>query len=223
MKIRSLALLAVSALATSGISTVYATQISNSLVGLASPVFTQTFESPAFTQNALINSTFGQISSSTLYYDGNSAGGTGCAFYQESGNCVSNFTSIAGNPNGQNVQPTFSIFFSTPQTSAAFALVAGGLDSDTFTALLNGVSVATFTATTATNYNQGCVGTCAGNFFGFSSIAGGFNQIQVATTGTNLAIIDNVQLSATIPEPGTIALFGLGIGGLVAFRRRRSA
>lgn len=222
MNLKRLALLAVSVAVTSGTSTVFATQISNSLVGIASPTFIQTFESPAFTQNTLINTTFAQLSSSTLYYDGNSAG-TGCAFYEEAGNCVTNYTSTAGNSTPQNVQPTFSIFFSTPQTSAAFALVTGGSDRDTFTAFLNGVSVASFTATTATNYNQSCTGTCAGNYFGFSSIAGGFDQIQVATTGSNLAIIDNVQLSATIPEPGTVALFGIGIAGLAAYRRRRSA
>jgi hypothetical protein len=224
MRLRRLAILAVSAVTLSGISTVYATQISNS-TGIVNPFSTQTFESPTLDSNSLVNAQFAQVSlSNTLYYDGNSGGGA-CAFFEQGGNCVTNFTSTPGNQ-GTNIIPTFSIFFSVPQTYADFAMVTGThTDSDTFTAFLNGSQVAQFTVTVASNYTDPGNGT--GNFFGFSNIAGGFNQIQVQTTGTNLALIDNIQLSSTsasIPEPGTIALFGLGMSGLVAFaRRRRSA
>jgi hypothetical protein len=220
MQLGRLAILAVSAAVMSGISTVYATPISNSTVGIANPVFTQTFDSTPFTINTLINSSFNQITSSGLFYDGNTGAGA-CAFFEESGNCVSNFTTN-GNQTAINKQPTFSIFFAAPQTSVAFAMVTGGPDNDTFTAFLKGQQVATFSAVTLSNYS-GTTPNTVGNFFGFSNIRTAFDQIMGTTTGSNLVVLDNIQLSAAVPEPGTIALFGLGIGGLVALRRRRRA
>ena len=218
MQLQRLARLAISAVVFSGISSAVTTQISQSLTGISNPATTITFDggnnAALFGLNTMITTQFAGVTfSPNLYYDGNSGGGN-CAFPGENANCVTNFTSSAGT-GALNVVPTFSIFFSVPQTAAAFAMITNG-DTDVFTAFNKGVQVATFT--TATPFPSGSNGA----YYGFQNLT--FDQIQVTTTGQNLAVIDNLQLSATAtPEPGTIALFGLGMAGVVAFARRRRA
>jgi hypothetical protein len=41
--------------------------------------------------------------------------------------------------------------------------------------------------------------------------------------GTVGNFIDDVKVTAAVPEPGTLALFGLGLFGLAAARRRNNA
>ena len=45
-------------------------------------------------------------------------------------------------------------------------------------------------------------------------------QISIASGGYNL---DSLQFSQAIPEPGSLAVFGLGLIGLGALRRRKLA
>ncbi|MCU1263675.1 MAG: sorting protein [Bryobacterales bacterium] len=219
MQLQRLARLAISVVAFGGISSAITTHVSQSLTGISSPATTITFDgvnnAALFGTNAVITTEFaGVMFSPNLYYDGNSGGGN-CAFPNENANCVTNFTSNAGVGTAFNIIPTFSIFFSVPQTAAAFAMITNG-DTDVFTAFNNGVQVDTFTIATA--FPSGSNGA----YYGFQNLT--FDQIQVTTTGSNLAVIDNIQLSATAtPEPGTIALFGLGMSGLVVLVRRRRA
>ena len=44
-----------------------------------------------------------------------------------------------------------------------------------------------------------------------------------ANAGANLLSVSNtyIQTEVSIPEPGTLALLGLGLAGFAAFRRRR--
>jgi len=51
-----------------------------------------------------------------------------------------------------------------------------------------------------------------GNCVGFTTVEGGNNPMQLAFT-----------VNGTVPEPGSIALLGLGLGGLAVIRRRRAA
>ncbi len=189
--------------------------------GMGSPAFTQTFETPTLAFDSVIGTQFGDVTSTTLFYDGNNgAGNPNCVFYQESGNCVTNFTT-----NGGTYNNTFSIFFSVPQTYADFAMITGGQDSETFTAKLNGTTVDSFIVVANSVYDQSSTPVMGvGNYFGFFFSTQQFDEIDVATTGSHAVLIDNLQYSASaVPEPGTIALFGTGLVGLAVLVRKKRA
>jgi hypothetical protein len=59
--------------------------------------------------------------------------------------------------------------------------------------------------------------------FGFTATTAftTFAFLNATGVGNNFAGLDNVDLEA-IPEPGTLALFGLGFGALLLLRRRKS-
>lgn len=64
-----------------------------------------------------------------------------------------------------------------------------------------------------------------GTFIGFAGTAGEvFDRIHVENSSALWIALDNFSFSATaIPEPGMLALFGLGLAGLGVARRRRNA
>lgn len=93
---------------------------------------------------------------------------------------------------------------------------ASGNNNTTITALRNGVQVDQGTFTTSTTQTN--------NYYVFYNETTPFDQLRISTTGSNLVILDNLQLQST-PEPGTIGLLSAGLLGVVvaARRRRRSA
>jgi hypothetical protein len=220
-----LSLLAISALTLSGIGSMQASNFNNA-VGLSgvgiTPLSTVTFDNAGFATNSNIATSFanaGVTFSSPTYYDGNSSGGfSGCAFNDLSGDCVSNFFVTALGAITAPTSNQFSIFFVTPQVSAAFAVVTdnNGTNNTVFQAFKGGSLVEAKAFTTGSGAGQP---TTTPNFFGFYNTTG-FDRVVLGTTGANLVILDNIQLTS-IPEPGTVGLLALGLSGVVAIARRR--
>ena len=217
-------LLAISALTLSGIGGLQASNFNNS-VGLSgvgiTPLSTVTFDNAPFAPNTNVANSFaaaGVTFSSPVFYDGNQ-GRPGCVFNDMSGDCVSNFVyTPAGGFTTRPTGNTFSIFFSVTQTSAAFAAITdnNGSNNTTFQAFKGGTLVESQAYTTGSSGNQP---TTTPNFFGFYNTTG-FDSIVLSTTGANLVVVDNIQLTS-IPEPGTTGLLALGLSGVVAIARRR--
>jgi hypothetical protein len=182
----------------------WADNIISSPTGLASPGSTITFEeipfpigTPLSNQYAGLGATF----SPGITYDpapghfpdasiGNYFIGT-------------NFSSIT-NP--------VSLFFTSPVSAADFQFNTNTGGSTTFTALLSGLPVASFSAPTDASFL----------WFGFSNLT--FNQIEInvdATTTNGAFLLDNLQFNR-VPEPASLALLGTGLIALAGFMRRRT-
>jgi hypothetical protein len=160
--------------------------------GLASPAVTITFTEFGIPDGTVVTnqySSLGVILSSGMY--------------QATG-AVVNF-GIGG------VTSPFSIYFTSPQTSAAVNLVTNS-GTSSFSALLGGALVDSFSASTG-----------AQAYYGFTGES--FDQIQITPGGfNNMGVVVNVQLGAEpVPEPSTYALLGCGLLGLLAFRRKQTA
>lgn len=104
--------------------------------------------------------------------------------------------------------PVF-IQFQSDVSAAAFAMVTNP-GTSTFTTLLNGVVQETASLPTAFNETN--------DIYQFT---GRFDTIRIDVGGDlNNMGIDNLQFKA-VPEPGTLALLGVGLAGFAAARRRR--
>lgn len=175
--------------------------------GISSPAETITFSEVPLASGTPVTSQFASLGvtfSPALYYD------VQPLFFPT--DFLANF-----DENG-NISNPATIFFANDQTAAAFA-VQTNPGTSTFEALLNGVEVESFTASTELSTLPDL--TNASNFYGFSGIV--FNEIMV-TSNTSFFQMDNLQLSdaaTAVPEPGTLALFGIALAGLAVFYRRR--
>ena len=104
-------------------------------------------------------------------------------------------------------------------TAIGFDLFAGGDSATLDIALFDAVGGA-LGATSVTGVNG-----ATATFFGVISDMGAIGQLNIGVPGVT-EIIDNVTfgnaVATQLPEPGTLALFGLGLLGLgIAVRRRR--
>jgi PEP-CTERM motif len=99
-----------------------------------------------------------------------------------------------------------------------------GYALNSFTPVTNGITVTLFNGATnlgSLPFTGGLDPTFAGGFMGIGS-SDPFTSAVVtfASTVPNFAI-DNVAAASPVPEPGTAALFGLGLMGAAMARRRR--
>ncbi len=183
----------------------------NNTFGLAAPTATLAFDGAAVAPYTTVTNQFasqGVTFSQDVIFDGQ---GPNAGWPGVTGDYLSNF-----NGNGLATH-TFSIFFNATQTEAAFGF-ATNPTTTTFTALLNGLAVESFTI--PTTYYQ-----YATAFVGFTNSL--FNQIEISVGGTDgSAVIDNIQMSAVsavapVPLPGTLGLAGAALGLLALLARRR--
>jgi hypothetical protein len=177
--------------------------------GINNPAETITFSEHSFATGTPITNQFSDLGVTfgpALYYD------VQPVFFPT--DFLANFD---GNGNSSNPD---AILFNNVQTAAAFA-VETNPGTTTFTALLNGVPVDTFTAATTLSFLPDT--SQDSNFYGFANES--FNEIDVNPSNTFFQI-DNLQLgsigSSGTPEPGSIALLGgLSLAGAAVLRRRR--
>ncbi len=154
--------------------------------------------------------------------------------------CTGDFDIVQGSVSGQYAQPagTTSEYLSVPNPSSNgtasltlgttanyFGLYWGSIDAyNTLSFLLDGIVVDSFTGTEIATYIPG---TANGNqtagtsnryinfFFGSELID------EVRLTSTQYAFETDNHAFATVPEPGALALFGLGLTGLMLGRKRK--
>jgi hypothetical protein len=182
----------------------HATFINDAATGLASPASTINFTSPALAADTVVTNQFAGVTfSPNVFFSPQSGFGI-------TPNTLGNFTFPT--------QPAFvnpvTLTFSTALTGAAFQMAAD-VTPYSFTALLGGTTVDSGSATV----------TGVAGFFGFTGDT--FDQLVITETGAGGGpywLIGNLELGASaVPEPGTLALFGLGLTALGLLRRRATA
>ncbi len=184
------------------VSSASATPIANSF-GLANPGTTITFDEIVFAQGTLITTQYSALGvefSPGLRFDS-----------QGVSNCCNGITGhYVGNNGGPFLDPFSVIFtFGSSQTQAAFALATNPTTS-TFTALLNGNVVETFSSPTHFNAS-------GPYYFGFTGIA--FNEIRVdISPSLDQGLIDNIQFGSSVPLPPALLLV---LGAVVVAAARR--
>lgn len=195
-------LAAIAAFALSGLAgnVAHAVPVSGAGAGIAAPTTTLTFAEVALGNSTALTNQFAAygVSFSGLFY-------TPCT------NCVQiPVRPDAGNFANSNTgayNAGFDILFANDVSGASFSFASNG-GTFGFQAFNNGVLVDSFLGN----------GSVWGNY-GFDGLV--FDKIHVSTPSAML--LDNLSFRSDVPEPAALALFGLGLFGFAAARRRKQA
>lgn len=133
-----------------------------------------------------------------------------------------NFTSpYLGNFGGAN---PFSMIFTNAVTDASFAMTSNGGIQTTFSALLNGTIVESFTTAVSRPPINGNPRD-PNNFYGFTGLL--FNEVNVsvgANGNSSIVGLDTVAFNvAPVPLPASLPMLIAALGGFALIRRRRQA
>ncbi len=104
------------------------------------------------------------------------------------------------------------INFNQPVSAAAFAIVDQGANY-TISAFLGNTLVESFGLNVGFNPGAG--------FVGFENIT--FDSIQISNNQGSGTTIDTLQFNSAVPEPATMAVFGMMAVGALTVRRRNKA
>lgn len=181
-------------------STANAAVITNGSSGIAASTYTIDFSGQAEDANitsayAAQGITFNGLNATNVYSN---------RFVPTTAPAAINFGSNGTNP--------FGFTFAAAVTDVSFYLVTDGAGT-TITSYLSGVEIESFTVG---GYNG------ADSFQGFTNTL--IDSVILSVSGDNAALIDNVSVSNgnNVPEPGSVALIGLGLAAAAVMRRRKA-
>lgn len=131
------------------------------------------------------------------------------------------FSVAAGTSGG-----VFSFNLSSVNTSDASRTLTVSLTNQTTLASINLYSASTFSSSSTWQSYSSDISSFLASSAGDSVLLAFDNTILTAWTGAAGLAVDNVSVLATVstvPEPGSLALLGLGLVGMVAGRRKAKA